>query len=247
MALVALVTGAVVLGSSQLSSSRLRRSSTLVAGAIRVGFARATSMSKSVRLVIDFAQNELWLEESEQPMLVQSRESSGTGGATAVTEAEKRAVEEGARIVKGVTTPRPSFREVDAMGVGASQPGKGHRTLDRGIAFRKVQTAHDDVPKSEGRAYLYFWPGGQTERAAIQLQVGREERRTESESSEGPEASGAAGSTERPRAVATGSGDVLTLIVAPLTGKTTVRSGAVDLPTPTDDKDLSERAEPGAF
>ena len=219
MAIVALILGAVVVGSGQLGSSRLRHSSTMIAGAIRVGFSRASATSKSVRLVMDFTENEIWLEEGDQPMLVQSKDITGTGGAAAATGAEKLAIEEGGRIVKGPTAPRVSFKEIDAMGLAASTPGKGHKALERGIKIREVQTGHDDEPRREGRAYLYFWPGGQTERASIQLKVGE----------------------------ANEDKDAISLLVAPLTGKVTVKDGAVVLPKPADDKEASERVDPGTF
>ena len=38
-----------------------------------------------------------------------------------------------------------------------------------------MQTAHDDTARTTGRAYLYFWPGGLTERAAIQIRIGDSE------------------------------------------------------------------------
>lgn len=219
LAIIGIMTGVIVVGSGQLASSRLRHSSTMIAGAIRVGFSRASATSKSIRLVMDFTENEIWLEEGDQPMLVQSKDTTSTGGAAAATEAEKLAIEEGSRIVKGPTAPRVSFREIDAMGLVASSPGKGHKPLERGIKFREVQTAHDDQPRKEGRAYLYFWPGGQTERASIQLRIGD--------------------STEEKNA--------LTLLVAPLTAKTTVKDGAASLLKPADDKEASEREDPGAF
>jgi general secretion pathway protein H len=219
MAIVALIMGAVVIGSGQLASARMRHSSTMISGAIRIGFSRASATSKSVRLVMDFAENEIWLEEGDQPMLVQSKDMTGTGGAAAATTAEKQAIDEGSRIVKGPTAPRASFREIEPMGLAASAPGKGHKALERGIRFREVQAAHDDEPRKEGRAYLYFWPGGRTERASIQLKVGE----------------------------ATNEHDAITLSVAPLTGKVTVTDGAIALPKALDDKDLSEREDPGAF
>ena len=219
MSIVAILMGAIVIGSGQLASSRMRHSSTMIAGAIRVGFARSSATSKSVRLVMDFTENEIWLEEGDQPMLVQSKDTSGTGGAAAATTAEKQAIQEGARIVKGPTPPRASFREIDAMGLAASAPGKGHKPLERGIKFREVQAQHDDKPRTEGRAYLYFWPGGQTERAAIQLRVGEDKEEK----------------------------DAITLLVAPLTGKTTVKDGAIAMPKPVDDTESSERQDPGAF
>lgn len=219
MAIVALIMGAVVVGSGQLASSRMRHSSTMIAGAIRVGFSRASATSKSVRLVMDFTENEIWLEEGNQPMLVQSKDTSGTGGAAAATVAEKEAITEGGRIVKGPTAPRTAFTEIEPMGLAASAPGKGHKPLQRGIKFREVQTGHDEEPRKEGRAYLYFWPGGQTERASIQLKVGD----------------------------STDEREAITLEVAPLTGKVTVKDGAVSLPKLQDEKDLSERDDPGAF
>jgi len=219
MAIVAVLMGAIVVGSGQLASSRMRHSSTMIAGAIRVGFSRASATSKSVRLVMDFTENEIWLEEGDQPMLVQSKDVTGTGGAAAATTAERQAIEEGARIVKGPTTPRTSFKEIEPMGLAASAPGKGHKPLERGIKFREVQTQHDDEPRKEGRAYLYFWPGGLTERASIQLRVGEDKE-------------------ER---------DAITLLVAPLTGKATVKDGAVAMAKPVDDKESSEREDPGAF
>lgn len=219
LSIIALITGAVVIGSGQLASSRMRHSSTMLAGAVRVAFARASATSKTIRLVMDFQESSIWLEEGSQPMLVQSRDVTGTGGAAASTTAERQALEESSRIVKGPTPARASFTEIDAMGVAASQPGKGHKALDRGIQFREVQAAHDDKPRTEGRAYLYFWPGGQTERAVIQLRVGN--------------------STDEKNAT--------TLLVSPLTGKVTVKDGAVPLARPEDDKGASEREDPGAF
>jgi general secretion pathway protein H len=219
MAIIAILMGAIVVGSGQVASARMRHSSTMIAGAIRVGFARASATSKSIRLVMDFTENEIWLEEGDQPMLVQSKDTSGTGGAAAATTAEKQALEEGARIVKGPTPPRASFHEIDAMGLAASTPGKGHKPLERGIKFREVQIQHDDKPRTEGRAYLYFWPGGQTERASIQLKVGDDKEEK----------------------------DALTILVAPLTGKATVKDGAVEMPKPIDDSESSEREDPGAF
>ncbi len=219
MAIVAIIMGAVVIGSGQLASSRMRHTSTMIAGAVRVAFARASSTSKSVRLVMDFEEAAIWLEEGDQPMLVQSKDTTGTGGAAAGTMAEKEALEDTSRIVKGPTAPRTGFTEIEPMGLAASAVGKGHKALERGIKFREVQSAHDDQPRTNGRAYLYFWPGGQTERAAIQLKVGE----------------------------ANEEKDAVTLVIAPLTGKVTVKDGAVALPKPVDDKEASEREDPGAF
>jgi general secretion pathway protein H len=222
LSIIGLIMGAVVVGTGQLSSSRLHHSSAMIAGAVRVGFTRATASSKNVRLVMDLEKNEIWLEEGDQPMLVQSKDTSGTGGAAAATMAEKQALEETSRILKGPTPPKTSFTEIEPMGLAASAPGKGHKPLERGIKFRQVQTEHDDKPRTEGRAYLYFWPGGQTERANIQLTAG--DPKSEKDAN-----------------------DAVTLVVAPLTAKVTVKDGAVEFKAPEDDKAASDREDPGAF
>lgn len=219
MALLALILGAVVVGSGQLSSSRMRHTSTMTAGAIRVAFSRATATSKTIRLVMDFEENEMWLEEGDQPHLVQSKDVTGTGGAAAATAAEQQAQEESSRIVKGPTPARARFKAIDPLGLASSEPGKKKKPLERGITFFKVQSAHDDAPRTEGRAYLYFWPGGQTERAAITLRVGKSEKEV----------------------------DMVTLVVSPLTGKVTVKDGVVPMPAPVDDKEASEREDRGTF
>ena len=219
MALIALILGAVVAGSGQLGSSRLRHSSTMLVGAVRVGFTRATASSKTVRLVMDFTDNAIWLEEGDQPHLVQSKDLTGTGGAEAATMAEKQAIADSGRILKGPTAPRTQFKEIDAMGLVASDPGKGHKALERGVKFRQVQTGHDDEPKKEGRAYLYFWPGGMTERASIQLKVGNNDEESAA----------------------------VTMVVSPLTGKVAVKDGAVPLKKPQDDGEASDREDPGSF
>lgn len=69
--------------------------------------------------------------------------------------------------MKGPRAPRAKFKAIPFA--GSDEPSKG-RDLGKGVKIRLVQTEHDLKPRDKGRAYLYFWPGGTTERAAIQLQ-----------------------------------------------------------------------------
>jgi general secretion pathway protein H len=217
MAIIAVVTAAAAGGTMQLPSERLRRSGTLITSAIKVAYTRATATSHDVRLVLDFDQRKIWLEESSIPMLVRMKDLTGTGGADPVTQAETAALAEGDKIIKGPPIPKPRFRPIEAFGFGDAESGKGGKPLQRGIAFRAVQSAHDDAPRTSGRAYLYFWPGGHTERSSIQLRIGdsEEDERT------------------------------LTLLVSPLTGKVVAKPGAVDLALPVDDAHASDREDTG--
>jgi general secretion pathway protein H len=153
-----------------------------------------------------------------------------------LTEAERAAKEENARIMKGPLIPKPSFHAIPTYGYGeteekavkkkkpddetdtdapAPEEAPDAKPLQRGITFRQVQSAHDDAPITSGRAYLYFWPGGTTERASIQIRIGDSDEEYET----------------------------LSLMVSPLTGKITVKGGQVELTLPTDDETASERKE----
>ncbi len=217
LTIVAVVSGVAVGGSMQLPSARLRRSATMLASAIKVAYTRATATSHDLRLVMDLDQQRIWLEQSDVPMLVKSADATAAAGADAVTQAEREALEAGERIVKGPPVAKPHFAPIEAYGFGDVESGRGGKALQRGIKFRAVQTTHDDAPRTSGRAYLYFWPGGRTERASIELHIG--------------------GSDEASR--------TLTVLVSPLTGKVRVKGGAVELEVPTDDAHASDRQDTG--
>ena len=116
MLLISLMMGVMIFGSGQLTSSRLKRTTTMVAGAVRVAFTRATATSKSQRLVFDLDEQRIWLEESDGPMLVQTKDTTSTGGAAAVTDAERRAFQEMESIMKGPRPPKPTFHSVETLG-----------------------------------------------------------------------------------------------------------------------------------
>jgi general secretion pathway protein H len=215
VAIIALVTVGAVVGSNQLPSARLKRTATMITSAVKVAFTRATSTSRDLRIVFDLDQQTIWIEESDIPMLVQSKDLAGNGGADPMTDAERQAVAAGEQIIKGPPIPKPHFHPIEAFGFGDAEGGKGGRALQRGIKFREVQTAHDADPKTSGRAYLYFWPGGLTERASVQLRIGDNED----------------------------DNDTLSLVIAPLTGKVTIKGGPVALVKPTDDKESSDRQD----
>jgi general secretion pathway protein H len=228
MVLISVILVGVLGGTGQLGGARLKHTATAIQGAVRVAFTRATATSKSLRLVFDLDSATMWLEEGDAPMLVQSKDDkAGNGGADPATEAERKAVIEGESIVKGPKVARPRFHPVSGIsmtadqvaprGDGAPAEGKGPIALPRGIRFREVQAAHDVEARTSGRAYLYFWPGGLTERASIQIRRGD----------------------------STDDDDTLTLQISPLTGKVTVKNGPVALVVPQDDKEASEREDNG--
>lgn len=169
VALMAGLSALVVSGSGMLTGTRMRSAATLIMSSVRMGITRANSVGRPVRLVFDLDAGRLMLEETRGRMLrVTSADEGAKAGAAAATEIEQQAAEYAREIIQGPRAPAATFTPVEAFGADAEDPALG-RELGRDIRFLQVQTEHDAQPITEGRAYLYFWPGGGTERAAIQI------------------------------------------------------------------------------
>ena len=218
MAIVALMVGGMSIGIGGLSSARLRESATLVAGAIKAGYNHANARSRTTRLVFDFEARSITVEDSAGRMFLER--GSRTGGAAAATDAEAAAVAASEEILKGPRPPRPSFTPVrDLLGFEYdSGRGIAQKKLSDGIYFGALEVAHEDEAVFEERVYLYFFPGGQAERAHLRVQKG-----TEPDDDD----------------------DILTVTIAPLTGKVQILNGSVDMPRPTTDEEASERQDTG--
>src|SRR5205814_10023545 len=106
-------------------------------------------------------------------------------------------------------------RLAPVRGLGFDQDASGGRPLGSGVKFRKIETAHSPDGQTSGKAYLYFWPGGQTERASIQLVRS---------GAEGPE-------------------DGMSILVSPLTGRVRTVGGSKSMDPLRDDGTSSERED----
>ena len=166
--LMAILSAVIVSGTGALSGTRMRTAGALIMSSIRAAMTRANSIGRPVRLVFDIDAGRLMLEETHGRMLrVTNHEEGAKAGAEAATEAEQQAAEYARDIVQGPRAPAATFSPVASFADG-EDPALG-RELGKDIRFVQVQTEHDADARVEGRAYLYFWPGGGTERAAIQI------------------------------------------------------------------------------
>jgi general secretion pathway protein H len=163
VALIAILAGGAVFGSGMLSSSRLRAGSTLIASAVRLGLARANNSGHATRLVLDLDHDKVLLEEASGSRMLREKEAPAAG-AEAATQAEQAAKAESDRILEGPQAPRTAFKPVSQF----AETPEG-RELGKGVDLFSVQTEHDEDPVTSGVAYVYFWPGGATERGNIQL------------------------------------------------------------------------------
>ncbi len=168
VALIAVLGGSVLMGPGMLEGSRLKSAATLIVSGIRLGIARASTTGRPTRLAFDLDNAKMTLEEASTSVVLREHTKDASSGAEPSTELERKAHAESDRILEGPHSPRPSFKAV--AGFNAAEGDKGPaRSLGNGVEFISVQTDHDDEPRTSGRAYLYFFPGGTTERASVQL------------------------------------------------------------------------------
>jgi general secretion pathway protein H len=166
VALIAVVTAGIVVSTGALVNSRMRGAASMITGAVRIAFTRASATARPNRLVFDIDNGAVILEETRDVLSI--KKDDVAGGAAAATEEERDAIATAERIIKGPQAPRARFSAVRALGFDDPDTSGG-RPIGKGVRFRKVETGHSPDGQTSGRAYLYFWPGGQTERAAIQL------------------------------------------------------------------------------
>jgi len=172
IALIAVLTGALLLGGGFIKTGQRRAAATLIVSGIRVGMTRANTTGRPVRMVFDLDKQRVMLEETESSEMLRDAEPEDpSAGASPADEVERAAHEEAQSILDGPRKVRPRFVPVKQFGFEGEDAGEG-RPLGKGILFRQVQTEHDPEPRKEGRAYLYIWPRGGTEEAAIQIYSG---------------------------------------------------------------------------
>src|SRR5512140_2785821 len=83
--LITLVTSAVVFGTGAVGASRVRGAATLIAGAVRIAFTRASAMSRPGRIVLTLSKEDprIAIEETTDTLL--TRKNDTAGGAEAAT------------------------------------------------------------------------------------------------------------------------------------------------------------------
>lgn len=175
VALIAGMAVMVVAGSGMFSGARLRSAATLIISGVRLGISRANSTGRATRMVFDLDAKTVTLEETTGHMLIDKSEEAGPSagaeapaGSDGTSAAERDALKEAHGILDGPRVPRARFSPVAAFFSNGGDQATG-RELGRGVRYLAVQTEHDEEARVDGRAYLYFWPGGSTERAVIQL------------------------------------------------------------------------------
>jgi len=187
LAIAGLVTSLGVGGLRSLAKSDLRAATAHLSGAIRYLFDRASTTGKYHRLVIDLNAGRYWAEvsddrfyiprEAESERDVRKREDDEAQQ----DEEEKRKTDERNKRFSGSDSSSGGSFDLGKLEVGDFRPKRVRFGAFKEMAIKPVTVKAGTVriagvftPRmtdevTSGRAYIYFFPMGQTEPAIVHL------------------------------------------------------------------------------
>jgi type II secretory pathway pseudopilin PulG len=175
--IVALVAGGVTYGLGMVARTNLRSACMKIVAAARFAYARAVSSGRTLRVVLDFEQHQMSVEEAHGRVTLvrvnDPRRREIEGGAEDGDESASSADPWAAAQAALSRTQRPSFgaspfsviRDADGDPIARYQP----RSLGRGVRIVKLFVPHEPEPRDRGRGAIYFFPRGRTEHAMVWL------------------------------------------------------------------------------
>ena len=190
---VALIATIGVKGFRTVTKGSLREGSAHMSGAIRFLFDRASITGKYHRLVIDLNEGRYWAEVSDDRFYAPNQAESESDrqkreAKEDAAEEEERKRQEKQQLLYGNSSSSSSSSgasssssfDMSKMEVGEFRPRRARFaafketalkpvTLKKEVRIKSVYTPRMTDPVTAGRAYLYFYPLGQTEPAIITL------------------------------------------------------------------------------
>ena len=187
IAIAGLMAAATTQGFRSLRKADLREASTQLSGGMRYLFDRASTTGKIHRLVIDMEQGMYWAEVSDDKFFIPREAESEE---TLRTREDKEADEEEEEARKrqqaerafqsGKSAPANSSFDLSKLEVGDFRPKRARFAAFKDLALKpvrlkkkvKVQSVYTPrvtEPLTSGRAYIYFFPLGQTEPAIVTM------------------------------------------------------------------------------
>ena len=164
--IIAVVVTGATFGLGAITRTRLRSASFRVMSAARFAYNRAITQGTTTRLRFDFEKDTMAVEESDTPVTLATDEQLESDAGDAINPWDLAR----ARLEKPLEPPelRSPFQPItNANGVVlkryTAQP------LGDGISVHALITPHELEKRVEGEGSVYFFPGGLTERAVIQL------------------------------------------------------------------------------
>jgi general secretion pathway protein H len=190
MAIIGLLVTLGSTGFRRLAKSDLRSSSVKMSGAVRYLFDRASTTGKVHRLVIDLGEGKYWAEVSDDRFYVPHEAESETDlrrreeKESEEDEEKRKKAEQKAKEEEGRGYGSSSSFDFSKMEVGDFTPRRARfaafkELVIKPVTLKNVKVRSVYTPRvvdalTAGRAYLYFFPLGQTEAGIITLSDAKE-------------------------------------------------------------------------
>ena len=183
--IVAVVSTGVTYGMGLLMRTSLRSACMKILAASRFAYTRSVSHGATVRVVLDLDQGTLAIEEAHGRVAL-ARSSDPTRAAVEAGREDDAPDDDGAGVdpwaaaeASLARTQRPSFGASPfapiANDEGETIERYAPHPLGRGIRLRRLTVPHEPEPREHGRGAVYYFPGGRTEHALVQVTDGRED------------------------------------------------------------------------
>jgi prepilin-type N-terminal cleavage/methylation domain-containing protein len=166
VAIMGMLASGVLFGQGALPRARLRTSCMRLAAAYRFAYVHALTSGKTTRVSFPVGGARISVEESDDAMQLDPRDPLRAGGAEAI---EAAAVQQADAIQN--LRPRAPRAQFTAISGARFRP----RDLDEGITVARLYSQHDEEARTEGPGHVYFFAGGQAERAVVHLRNSRGE------------------------------------------------------------------------
>ncbi len=177
--IIALAAGGISMAIGALTRTKLRSGCVKVMAACRFAYNRAISQGNTVRLRLNMEDHTMSLEEAHGRVTLSRVDDPRREGAN------EQAGEDGAGVDPwAAAQARLSETFQPTFGASPFGPitGRNGETLEKyqtqsigsGVAVHRLFLPHEPEPREEGIGAVYFFPGGMTEHAVIQLTDGSE-------------------------------------------------------------------------
>lgn len=166
VSIIAVIVTGATFGLGALTRTRLRSSSYKVMSAARFAYNRAITQGTTVRLVFDFEKDTMAVQETYSPVTLATDEQLESDEGTAVDPWDLAR----ARIEKPLDppVPRSPFQPITSS-TGKELERYKAKPVGDGISVHALITPHELDKRTSGEGAVYFFPGGVTEQAVIQL------------------------------------------------------------------------------
>lgn len=187
VAILAVVATGITLGFSALHRTKLRSAAMDIVAASRFAYHRAVTRGKTVRIVFDLDAHTMAIEEAHGHITLsadEERELDEDEDTAAVDpwEAARARLDDayGANLGRAAFGPirgsngepieryRPHQLPVSA-GRRARDDDPAAAAARAAVHIVRLTTPHEPEPREQGRGYVYYFPGGRTEHAVVQI------------------------------------------------------------------------------